>query len=499
MDTTAVDLDAPLIETCKAHPEVKEIMAKAGFDEIVKPGRLETVGRFMSMRKGCSFKGIPEEDLVDSLQEAGLSVKGYEKKEAAPEPAAAPSDQPSAPATAEERTAELGQLVKRLSDGEDFETVRDQFVRDFASVSAEEIAQAEQDLIAQGYSLPEMRRLCDVHSSLFHGRTDDECTLTFGDESVLPKGHPLSVLKAENDEIEKRLDVLAARTLEDDADRAAFIDEFCALRQVKPHYAKKEELLMPLLESYGYPGPAEVMWGVDDEIMHEVSMLAKAATPDTLSQFEPRIQAVLKRMREMLYKEEQILFPLCQDHFTKEDWYAVYRDIPEFGLSFIASAPHWLDADVWAGLEVKKAASQDIEAGTVKLPTGELTLGQLATILSMLPVDLTFIDADDTTRFFTNEGKVFSRPLSCLGRPVWSCHPPRVQMVVRTLIEDFKSGKRDKMEVWMPKGGVPTRVQYLAVRDKDGAYMGTLEIVQQFGDVMEHLSEPSAPRPHPFP
>ena len=189
----------------------------------------------------------------------------------------------------------------------------------------------------------------------------------------------------------------------------------------------------------------------------------------------------------MIYKEEQILFPLCQENFDKDTWYEVYRDLSDFGWAFIESAPKWLDGEVWAKLEAKKGEATPSEDGYVTLPTGKLTVSQLSLILKLLPVDLTFVDAEDHTQFFTNEGKVFARPLSCLGREVWSCHPPRVQPIVRSLIADFRAGTRDRMEVWMPKEGVPTRVQYLAVRAEDGSYQGTLEIVQQFDGVLKKL------------
>lgn len=58
-----------------------------------------------------------------------------------------------------------------------------------------------------------------------------------------------------------------------------------------------------------------------------------------------------------------------------------------------------------------------------------------------LPIDLTWIDADDRFRFFTNEGKIFSRPKSALGRKVYGCHPPQLIPVVKEMLEGFKAKK----------------------------------------------------------
>ena len=41
-----------------------------------------------------------------------------------------------------------------------------------------------------------------------------------------------------------------------------------------------------------------------------------------------------------------------------------------------------------------------------------------------------------------------------IGRDVYSCHPPKIEMMVRSIIGDFKSGARDKVSVWMEKEGI---------------------------------------------
>lgn len=494
----AIDLDASVFETCTAHPEVKDLMAAAGFSEIVKPGMLQTMGKFMTIRKGCSVKGVDLDELVRTFQAHGLAVKGYEEAQKAaepeaPAPAAGPEPAAEAPEaaapkgakTAAEREEELAGFVSRLSQGEDLKSVRADFVRDFSEVSAEEIAHAEQKLIEGGVPVPEVQKLCDVHSALFHGRTEEECTLSNLTPNTLPQGHPVSILKLENTGLEQVLDALDRALAAGDADSVK--QQLNALRDLRKHYAKKEELLMPPLYEAGFTGPSDVMWGVDDEIVHELSEIARAWSADAAQDLAERLGKLLARIREMIYKEEQILFPLCQENFDKDTWYQVYRDLPDFGWAFIQSAPKWLDGEVWEKLEKKKAGSAPSKDGYVTLPTGKLALSQLELIFKLLPVDLTFVDAEDHTQFFTNEGKVFARPLSCLGREVWSCHPPRVQPIVRSLIADFKAGTRDSMEVWMPKEGIPTRVQYLAVHAEDGTYRGTLEIVQQFAGIQEKL------------
>ena len=118
-------------------------------------------------------------------------------------------------------------------------------------------------------------------------------------------------------------------------------------------------------------------------------------------------------------------------------------------------------------------------------PTGTLTMEQLTAIFKLLPVDITFIDKDDVVRFFTNEGQVFTRPMSALGRDVMNCHPPEIIPVVRNLIADFKAKKRTQMIVYRRIREQPIRVQYQAMYDTAGEYLGTVEFVTDHAEALE--------------
>ena len=57
-----------------------------------------------------------------------------------------------------------------------------------------------------------------------------------------------------------------------------------------------------------------------------------------------------------------------------------------------------------------------------------------------------------------------------IDREVFSCHPPKIEPMVRAIIEDFRNNKRNRVPVWMEKGGRTMLVTYMAVRDKNGKY-----------------------------
>ena len=307
----------------------------------------------------------------------------------------------------------------------------------------------------------------------------------------LPPGHPISLLQLENAGLEQVLDIISRECAEDCVpDAGTVVKALIDFNGVRAHYAKTEELLMPLLYAYGVTGPANVLWDTDDEIKKELGILTRAVREDAENVFiyKGRIAAVAQKAREMMIKEEKILYPQSLRFFTEEEWLRIYRDFPEMGMAFVDNPPKWEVGESWAQQESAKVKEQEILNGIIKLPTGELTVQQLSAIFSLLPLDLTFIDAEGKLRFFINEGRVFLRPLAALGRDVRECHPPRIVPVVENLLAEFKAKKRDSLEVARYIMGRPVLVKYMAVYDEQGEYMGTLEAVQDCGHILEKFT-----------
>lgn len=121
------------------------------------------------------------------------------------------------------------------------------------------------------------------------------------------------------------------------------------------------------------------------------------------------------------------------------------------------------------------------------MPGGRLKIEELTALLNTIPMEITFVDAENINRFFDEGPKVFKRPLMALNREVSSCHPPKIEPMVRQIIDDFRHGHRDFVEVWMEKNGRTMLVKYMAVRDRAGKYLGTLELVQDMMFAKDHF------------
>ena len=387
----------------------------------------------------------------------------------------------------EQRIKKLTEYLQRLGAREELEEVRKDFIKEFSDVQASEIMEAEQELMKQGTPLEEVQRLCDVHAALFHGVTPEEEMKKrqsfeqkeYGNKSQQAQeleqieGHPLYTLTKENQALLKLLQQFAGS---EDENLLSIIGQFAV------HYAKKGDLLYPHLKvKYGIAGPSDVMWTVDDEIRDEYSALMRESQRG--DEWNKRLRAVLKRIEEMVHKEQNILFPICAVNFTKEEWMGIYRDAKDYIVCFGVEDIHWQEA------EDQEIVRENSGKDEIVLPGGHMTLEQLTALLNTVPLEITFIDVDNINRFFNEGPKVFKRPGMALDREVFSCHPPKIEPMVRAIIDDFRHGRKDRVPVWMEKGGRTMLVTYMAVRDKTGKYVGTAEFVQDMEFAKEHFGK----------
>ncbi len=491
-----LDMKKSVYDLCMEYPELKQIMSDIGFTEITRKAALLTAGRVMTIPKGAEVKGIPMNRVLTVLRGCGFEIVNFEET----------SSEPTQPQTdTNARNELLKSYIQRLNNGEDLEQVRADFVEHFSDVEASEIMNAEQELIKNGTPLQEVQKLCDVHSALFHGATQEEkianaekavekslknkdskekaWKVDYSDKNqaaadlIAVEGHPLHILTLENQAVQTVVDEIKSKDTVNKTDLAK-------LRAVVIHYAKKGDLIYPMLKvRYGISGPSDVMWTVDDEIRDELSALSRL--PEEDSDWHSRFKAAVKRVEEMIYKEANILFPICAKNFTHEEWIDIYHDLSGYDSCLVENVPSWDEA------ESQKPQAQKSELSTDKivLPSGSFTLEQLDALLNTIPMEITFIDENNINRYFNDGWKLFKRPLSALGREVFSCHPPKIEPMVRAIIDDFKHNRRDSVPVWMEKAGEPVLVTYMAVRDGNKKYIGTVELVQKMGFAKEHFSK----------
>jgi DUF438 domain-containing protein len=258
---------------------------------------------------------------------------------------------------------------------------------------------------------------------------------------------------------------------------------FNELMDIDKHYKRKEYLVFPYLERNEITGPPKVMWGKHDEIREQLKGCMALLKEQDLSEqdlsdaLELLFYPVLKALSDMVQKEEEILFPMCMDVLTVDDWWNVQKQTLEFGFTLYDPGVDWVPEGLQDESRDEEIAGN--KDGLVSLPSGSFSVNELMAILNTAPVDMTFVDKNDKVKYFTQGNhRIFPRSRSIINRDVRLCHPPGSVDIVEKIIDDFKSGKASHAPFWIRMKGKFILIEYYALRDDKGEYLGTLEVSQ---------------------
>ncbi len=383
----------------------------------------------------------------------------------------------------------LKELIMELHNGKSVEEVKERFSELIEGISPTEISAMENALIKEGMPVSEVQRLCDVHAAVFKGSIE-EIHRPENPEEI--PGHPVHTFKLENRALERLIDkalkpLLESLKREDSPDtRQQLTEGFTKLWEVDKHYLRKENLLFPYMEKYGITAPPKVMWGVDDEIrvaIKEALGLLKDGGSDA-EQIIIKAEAAADRVIEMIFKEENILFPMVLDTLSEDEWLKIAGESHELGYCLYEPKKEWKPVRVSVEEKEQKQGEAPAGDGYLKFDTGILTRPELEAMLNTLPVDITFVDKEGVVKYFSQgTERIFPRTKAVIGRKVQNCHPPASVHIVEKIVEDLMSGAKDHEDFWIKMRGKYVLIRYFAVRDKEGNYVGTLEFTQDIGPI----------------
>jgi len=382
------------------------------------------------------------------------------------------------------RVRVLKDIIKHLHAGNPPEAVQRQMREMVKQTDASEIMAMEQELMAEGMPVEEVRSMCDLHSQV----TRDVLIQIPTRKDIAP-GHPVDTFRRENDALrsvvtQMKTGLAELQALPPTSDPAPFVlrlrQSFNDLMDIDKHYQRKEHALFSCLERHGIAGPSKVMWAKDDEIRSLLKQLGKnlQTASATSEDWKPALLSAatvaLNAVEEMIYKEENILLPMSLETLSEDEWAEIWSASPKYGWCIVEPREGYVPT-----VAVKAESINVLQTGALMLPTGHVSLEQLVGIFGTLPLDLTFVDADDRVAFFT-EGpdRVFARSKAIIGRKVHNCHPPKSVQTVDQILSDFKAGRQNVAEFWINFQEKFVNVRYFAVRAPDGHYLGTVELTQ---------------------
>ncbi|MBP8790253.1 MAG: DUF438 domain-containing protein [Breznakibacter sp.] len=385
------------------------------------------------------------------------------------------------------RKERLKELILKLHDGESADRVRQELMETLKQIPYGEVVEVEQELMQEGLPQEEVMKLCDIHGSVLEGNVD------LSGAKAIPEGHPVDVFKKENDELRrvagKAQGLLRAMAEVADSEFQQFLygleGVFNQLMDVEKHYLRKEYLLFPYLERNEITGPPKVMWGKHDEIREqlkgclEVLQTKDLTKGDLTAALDLLFYPTLQALTDMVQKEEEILFPMSMDVLTTDDWWSIHKQTLEFGFCLYDPQVEWKPEGMTGDADETGIATD----GSIQLPSGSFTAKEIMAILNTVPFDMTFVDKNDKVKYFTQgKERIFVRNRSIINRDVRLCHPPGSTHIVEKILEDFKTGKASHAPFWIQMKGKFIKIEYFALRDENGEYLGTLEVSQDLNE-----------------
>jgi len=384
-------------------------------------------------------------------------------------------------------------LIEKLHSGANPEELKKQFKEILGEATAADMAQLEEELIKEGMPREEIQRLCDVHLAVFKESLEKE-------EPLAPLGHPISILMEEH-----RMLLEFAGQMKSIAERARKASDLPSvkeelndltkivgyLKESESHYVREENVLFPYLEKHGVTQPPAVMWTEHNKIRETEKQLYKSVDNREsmvfqvfTNQLDEAAASLVSMLGDHFFKENKILFPTALKVIEANEWPEIRRQFEEIGYCSFTPKPLELAA------QQVKPQSEWKGTGMISFETGSLSREEIESMLDSLPVDITFVDKEDTVRYFSqSKDRIFPRTKAVIGRKVQQCHPQASVHRVVQILEDFKNNKRDRADFWINLKGRLVFIRYFAVREKNGSYLGCLEVTQDITDIQKITGE----------
>ncbi|MGQ9544759.1 MAG: DUF438 domain-containing protein [Candidatus Bathycorpusculaceae bacterium] len=395
----------------------------------------------------------------------------------------------------EERKNLLKEILKQLHAGANPQEVKEKFKRFLETISPLEISRIEQELIQEGMHREEIQRLCDVHMAVFREQLERQ-------KLNIPENHPINILTEEHKimlQLAEKLTSIANK-IQQVSDASYIAEENHVLQHLardfqdsEKHYLREENVLFPNLEKHGITEPPAIMWMEHNQLREKKKALSKLTENIgalNFQEFKTQLGELAESLSNLLashiFKENNILFPTALRVITEEEWKAIRSEFDEIGYCCF-TPPHLTGAPQAVETEKKEkvmVTPKEASPFALEFETGILTKEEIEALLNTLPVDITFVDKDDTVKYFNKaEKRIFVRTKAVIGRKVQLCHPQKSIHIVNRILDSFRKGEKDVAEFWINVNNRLIHIRYFAIRDKNGKYLGTMEVTQDITDI----------------
>ncbi len=365
-----------------------------------------------------------------------------------------------------------------MVEGKNGKDLYEKYSDDTAVVTAEETMQIL-DYLLQHYSFEAVKTTVGKLINIFYKSLKQQTW-------VRPvEDHLLNYLMLENRGVETIIyemriivKALFSKSLIDENELATqLLRHINDLKSYELHYIKKENILFPFIEStFSHYRCLQLMWSFHDDFRKTLQRIEELLT------YEPIKKGLLNKelgrlffvVLPVIFREEQIVYPVAYRAIPESAWQEMLVQAHEIG---------WCYINPTQKSEVKKTV-KSTASGMTDLDTGALKREQIIQLFENLPVDITFVDEEDTVCYFSGgKHRIFPRSNAIIGRKVQNCHPPESVHIVNQIVEAFRTGNKNEANFWINMKGKFIYIRYIALRSSTGEYKGTIEVSQDVTDI----------------
>ena len=370
----------------------------------------------------------------------------------------------------------LYSFINTMYEKKDFMPIYNKFIKNVEVVTPDVVFGAMNQLLVKGATAEEILPIVDKVINVLHKKLSNYAWDKPADDTFL------FYLREENKNLEEKLDsfrpLIKNQSIFElkagSKNLVGYLDEY------NTHLLKLENILFPAMEKKhdSFLG-LSIMWALHDKAR---DMLKKAKI--ALLGEDVNIKSINKAIGELYFqyyglskKQELLLFPAAVKWIDKKDLMNLHVQSFDFGFSYI---------DVPEKPKIAIANTDIAEIIDMKFVTntGSLDIEMLRALMSCLPFDITVVDENDKVVYFSDSNeRIFHRSASVIGRNVKNCHPPKSLPIVEQILNSFKENKKDIESFWINIKGKTVLIKYLALRNDDGKYLGTLEISQDITEI----------------
>jgi len=382
-----------------------------------------------------------------------------------------------------DKARDVYEITKGLIKGENGKCIYDKYKDVISKISALDVIVGFDLIVNDGFEMTDIKIAVSKALNLFYK------SLIQYDLPIYSEDNILYYLAEDNDKLLEKINEFKkiVKKISKEGDISSvkndLLDHIFNLENFDKHYIIKENILFPLIEkSFKYYGCLKIMWSIHDDIRNCLKNLKKVIESShfDIKRFNSLIGKLFFDMHTLVFREKFILFPVCAKFIDETELQRCLIEALEIGFPLAK-------ADIGKVNNIKqdfKMKNYNKDGGLIDLDTGLVSAEQIKLIFNNLPVDITFVDENDTVRYFSSpKDRIFVRTKAIIGRKVQNCHPHESVHIVNKIIDAFKKGEKDFARFWIQLKDKFILIQYFAIRDNKGNYKGLIEVSQDITDI----------------